>query len=318
MSSNKSEGRASEPSAKSRRRRILIAAHREQSDVTPLLEELLPSLKSAGFDVIPAQDLGVSFKDEKLGAIEVTDTSVERPGQPVPGVDLVLALGGDGFMMALIRALDYPSTSFYGINYGRVGFLMNPRLTAEELTRVLVDEAWSKCSYPVLEARITLSDGREVVERAFNDFVIERASGQTVELNCYIDDVLLNRYSGDGLIVATPGGSTAYSLAAGGPVVHHSVDSMVVTPLCPHRPIQFHSLQFPLVLTLRSAIRVVNSDRQKRPCRCVCDGRAVEHISEVSIRHRGLRVTLLRGAGYDFVDTLVKKVIGRSNGSSDD
>ena len=90
---------------------------------------------------------------------------------------------------------------------------------------------------------------------------------------------------------------------------------MIVTPLCPHRPVQFHSLQFSTLLGLESRVRIVNSDAEKRPVRCVCDGRSVEGVSEVNIEHRGLRIQLLRGPGYDFVKTLVRKVIGRRSES---
>ncbi len=228
----------------------------------------------------------------------------------------ILAFGGDGFMMTLIRGLGYPSTPIYGVNHGRVGFLMNPQRSVAELAEHLRRDDLPLTSFPVLEAGIVLNSGLKQTERAFNDVVLERASGQTVQLELFIDGVLLNRYSGDGLIVATPGGSTAYSLAAGGPVVHHSVSSMTVTPLCPHRPVQFHSLQFPLLLALDSTIRIVNGDLEKRPVRCVCDGRSVEDAREVTIRFSGLRVNLLREPGYNFVETLVSKIIGFGNDDS--
>ncbi len=289
--------------------RVLIAASPLNPQVEPLLSELKPAFAARGLETVTAEELNL---DIPIIPPMPGDSAILNWGEPVKDVDLVLVLGGDGFMMTLTRALGYPSTPFYGLNFGRVGFLMNPAAPAEELADLIAGGSWTSASYPVLEATIVLSDGRCIVDRAFNDFVIERASGQTVELLSYIDGVMLNRYSGDGLIVATPGGSTAYSLAAGGPVIHPLVDSMMVTPLCPHRPVQFHSLQFPLLLTLDSAIRVVNSDRQKRPCRCVCDGRAVEAVSEVAIRHDGLRIELLRGPGYNFVDMLVRKVIGGS------
>lgn len=257
-----------------------------------------------------------------LAAIESVESTLRARGYsvtswvdgeslPSDDYDLVLVLGGDGFMMSVIRHLDFPPVPIYGVNYGRVGFLMNPPVIPSELVDQLESPELTEATYPILEARLVLGDGETIEERAFNDVVIERTSGQTAQLDLYIDGILLNSYSGDGLIVATPGGSTAYSLAAGGPVVHHAVDSMIVTPLCPHRPVQFHSLQFPLVLSLGSLVRVENLDQEKRPVRCVCDGRAVEGVTEVSISHRGSRVRLLRSPGYEFIDTLVRKVIGR-------
>ena len=161
------------------------------------------------------------------------------------------------------------------------------------------------------------ASGEVVVSCAMNDFVFERASGQTVHLRTYIDGVLLNRYSGDGLVVAPPGGSTAYSLAAGGPVVHPLVEGMLITPLYPHRPVQFHSLQFPILLPLSSCVRIEGEDIEKRPLRFVADGSATRHVQSVEIRAFERPVHLLRSSDYEFIDTLVHKIIGRRAGSSE-
>ncbi|MEM7164683.1 MAG: NAD(+)/NADH kinase [Planctomycetota bacterium] len=235
----------------------------------------------------------------------------DDPDSAVDGIDVVVALGGDGYMMNLMRSLNYPVVPFYGVNHGRVGFLMNEMMEAEELAEVVATNGFRVNSYPVLEGCLKLENGESRVLRAVNDFVLERASGQTVHLRTSIDDVLLNEYSGDGLIVATPGGSTAYSLAAGGPVVHHDVPGMIVTPLNPHRPVQFHSLQFPIFLPLHSTVNVVAEYHDKRPVRCTADGTQVDGVVEMSISDSGRRVTLLRMSDYQFIDTLVRKIIGR-------
>ncbi len=280
------------PSPASSTRRILVAANIKHQEVA----KLLPQLK---------------IELQKRSA-EMTLLCEEYDPELLPkDTDLIAVLGGDGYMMNVIRDLGYPQCPLYGVNYGRVGFLMNPRQTPGELAGQLTSGEFSRESYPVLEAELRFSDGTMTSERAFNDFVLERASGQTVHLLCYIDGVLLNRYSGDGLIVATPGGSTAYSLAAGGPVVHNSVDGMIVTPLYAHRPVQFHSLKFSILLPLSSKVRIVGEDLAKRPVRCVADGRLTDHVAEVNIAYTGLRVNLLRTCEYNYIETLVRKIIGR-------
>ena len=227
-----------------------------------------------------------------------------------PADSLVVVLGGDGFLMQTIRALDYPPTPFYGVNYGQVGFLMNPRMDAATLAEIVVERRFSEVSYPMLQASIELEDGSSAEAHAVNDFVLERASGQTVHLRAWIDDVPLNRYSGDGLVFATPGGSSAYSLAAGGPVVHEGVDCMILTPLYPHRPVQFHSLQFPIILPLEGRVRIAAESTGKRPVRLVADGQTVERVAAVEITHGGKRVRMCRFADYNFADALVRKIIG--------
>lgn len=274
-------------------RTILIATGHSQGVVADAVPPLVRALESRG--------LGVRSWCRQ------TDDALP----PIDDIDRIVVLGGDGAMMSILRALGFPSTPVYGVNYGRVGFLMNPRLSAEALAERLESGEMIEQRFPVLGAEITLASGETVTEHAVNDFVLERATGQTVHLLTYIDGVLLNRYSGDGLVIATPGGSTAYSLAAGGPVVHQSVAGMLITPLYPHRPVQFHSLQFPILLPLSSHVRVEAVDLAKRPLRFVSDGTTREGVAAVEIRDAGSPIRLLRPSDYSFIDTLVNKIIGR-------
>lgn len=280
------------PSTQLQVQRVLLAANRRHAAV----EQLVP------------QFLDVAGK-HGISAVEWdgSDSPVD-----LAGVDVVVALGGDGYLMSLIRALDYPETPIFGVNYGRVGFLMNPVASADSLVGSLAAGRFLRLSYPVLRVRLRPAGQAEEVTHAFNDFVLERASGQTVHLQVYMGGTLLNRYSGDGLIVATPGGSTAYSLAAGGPVVHTEVPCIIVTPLNPHRPVQFHSLQFSVLLPLRTEVHVIADYIEKRPVRCSADGREIcANVEEVFLNDSGRRVTLLRNPDFRFIDTVLRKIIGK-------
>lgn len=223
--------------------------------------------------------------------------------------DLVLLLGGDGFLMDSARALDYPPTPFFGVNFGSVGFLMNSRRGLEGLVTALKEGRFRAEEHPVLEARVRVG-GREEVRRALNDIILERVGGQTVRLRVLVDGVLLNELSGDGLIVATSAGSTAYNLAAGGPVFHPRIPGVVLTPLYPHRAAPFNSLQFPVLLPLESSLAITGLDIEKRPIRLLADGRPLEGLSEVTVRDSGARIRLLRGESHEFVSTLARKFIG--------
>jgi NAD+ kinase len=189
---------------------------------------------------------------------------------------------------------------------------MNHPDHVRDLAAILKARAFQVTELPIVEARIA-DDTGEREAFAINDFVLERVSGHTVRLDLFIEGVLLNRYSGDGLIVATATGSTAYTLAAGGPVVHPEVGALIVTPVNAHRPIQFHSLQFPLVLPLDSALNVTVVDRTARPARLVADGTQAGEPQSVSMRWSGRSIRLMRTADFNYVGALVQKVIGTNS-----
>jgi NAD+ kinase len=147
----------------------------------------------------------------------------------------VFVLGGDGTFLSAARWIGNQDIPILGVKFGEVGFLAattGDKLlpTAEAvLEQPLVTEARMRLQVQVLR------EGREIVrETVLNDVVINKgALARLAHINTYIDDQYLTAYSADGLIIATPTGSTAYSLAAGGPVLHPAVPGIVMTPICP-------------------------------------------------------------------------------------
>ena len=268
----------------------------------------------------PGNDSGLNYLKTLIPVVKengiearLEEISLKDPSTPAPeldGVDLIVVAGGDGALMSLLRMLNHPAIPVYGINFGRVGFLMNPAREAHEVVGQIISGSCVQQHLPVLEATWKTTTGESGSAAGVNDVVLERASGQTVHLDVFIDGVRLNAYSGDGMIVATPAGSTAYSLAAGGPVIHPDVVGILATPLNAHRPVQFHSLQFPVVLPLKTTIRLVGKGVDKRPIRLVVDGEANMDIQELSVSARGDFVTLLRLEGYQYVKGLVSRIIG--------
>jgi NAD+ kinase len=247
--------------------------------------------------------------DHDLRAAGITVAEARKPVDLL-GVDLLLLLGGDGFLMDSLRSLGYPKTPVYGINFGSVGFLMNPKKAIEGLVRAIRESRFQEEEHPLLEARVRLVSGAEETRLAVNDVVLERSAGQSLRLRVLVNGVLLNELSGDGIIAATSAGSTAYNLAAGGPVFHPRIPAIVVTPLYPHRAAPFNSLQFSVVLPLDSKLELVGLDIQKRPIRLLSDGLPAEGVSEVTVKDSGRRLSLLRSEAHEFVATLGRKFIG--------
>lgn len=165
--------------------------------------------------------------------------------------DVVIAFGGDGTFLAVARAVGQLGVPILGVNLGGLGFLADVRI--EELYPCLEDLLAGQ--YDVIERmllRAAVMDSPGRVFYALNDVVIDKGgSPRIIEICMHVDDVYFNTYVADGLIVATPTGSTAYSLAAGGPIVIPTMRVVIITPLCPH------SLSArPVVIPPESVVRV--------------------------------------------------------------
>jgi NAD+ kinase len=151
-------------------------------------------------------------------------------------IDLLIVLGGDGTLLSAARALGAYKVPILAVNLGGLGFLTS--VTLEELYPVLEQAITGQnrtSERMMLEAEIFRRGTTAIRQLALNDAVANKgALSRMLEFDVYVDNDHVGRYRADGLIVATPTGSTAYSLAAGGPVVHPDLDAFVITPICPH------------------------------------------------------------------------------------
>jgi NAD+ kinase len=187
-------------------------------------------------------------------------------------VDLLMVLGGDGTLLSAARALDGSSVPILAVNLGALGFLTS--VTLDELYPVLeqvLARRHGTSERMMLEAAIYRDGTAGEAHTALNDAVVNKsAMARMLDFDVYIDSNQVGRYRADGLIVATPTGSTAYSLAAGGPILHPDLDALVITPICPHmltnRPlvisgsarveVDFSAAEEPVYLTLDGQIGV--------------------------------------------------------------
>lgn len=206
---------------------VLIVAHHERSEAGALARAAADQLAGAGHEVwMPPEDAAA------LGLGELGD---ER--DPA-SAGLVLSLGGDGTMLRTVQLLDGAEVPIIGVNVGLLGYLAEVEPPAMHLAL----ERFFAGDY-VIERRMMLSVGIKrsgehespLRWRALNEAVLEKhESGHTVRMLVSIDGAAFTSYAADGLIVATPTGSTAYSLSARGPVVSPAHRAMLVTPVSPH------------------------------------------------------------------------------------
>jgi NAD+ kinase len=221
--------------------------------------------------------------------------------------NIILAFGGDGTFLSTARAIGASNVPILGINLGRMGFLAE--VTVDEIHKGLediLDEKYTILERMVIEAVIHQKD----LSRTFfalNDIVIDRGGFSRVfRVDVFIDQALLNTYLGDGIIIATPTGSTAYSLSAHGPIVDPTVNCLIISPICPH------SLSVrPVVIPDDSAIRIVPYVEEKIITMSV-DGQVSQQFSrdngaEIMVRKAEHKIRWVRHSKRTFYDLLRTK-----------
>jgi NAD+ kinase len=214
--------------------RVLVLADGDKGEVHALIAQLEPWLKARVKTIDIAADVRAFYKRRQ--ALSAADAARERP-------DLVVVLGGDGAILAAVRAFAEFPVPTIGINFGRVGFLASTETSRwrKALSEILEGRAVIEPRMR-LQAELTTAESKEDPARkadvvravALNDVVVTRGAYQgmlTLALKVGADWV--TNYRADGLIVATPSGSTAYSIAAGGPILAPSMQAVAVTPICP-------------------------------------------------------------------------------------
>lgn len=173
--------------------------------------------------------------------IDRTDPSTMEEGytdirQMPEDTECVIVLGGDGTMLQAANDLSGASVPFLGVNFGQLGFLseINQDEVCGALDRMLADDYQIE-ERMMLNGRILSDDGEIESHAALNDIVITRkGSLKILCLSVYINGLLINHYHSDGVITATPTGSTGYSLSAGGPIINPASRMIMLTPICPH------------------------------------------------------------------------------------
>jgi NAD+ kinase len=252
--------------------------------------------------------------------VEVVVQERLQPGDPLgpemektlaEGIDLLLTLGGDGTLLWGARLVAELGVPVLGFNLGHMGFLTSLTLDGmEEGLEKLFKGDYLLDSRSTLEAVVEAEDG-SVRDRylAMNDFVIHKGGmARVTRLSLTVGEDVpeeIGRFSGDGVVVATPTGSTAYSLSAGGPIVAPAMGCILVTPICPHtlavRPLVIHAQETVRVETVDSDTSLV----------LTVDGQAGTDLCSgetVVIRQAAARVHLIRFPGQTFFSTLRKKL----------
>lgn len=240
------------------------------------------------------------YADKKLA--EEAEISGIHVTNDLSVCDVIVAIGGDGTLISALDSAVPSGIPLLGVNLGRLGFLAEAEpAQIDEIVQALVEGKYTLEERMLLEA--DFGDGYNIC--ALNEFSFSRKGGAVgiAQLEVFCDGALIDRISGDGVIVAAPTGSTAYSLAAGGPIVAPGLNCIVVTPVCAH------SLRSRPCILPPEAIVEVRSTGMRAPAEAYADGRLApaERITTVRIRQSAKRARFIRLQPYAFFDLLRQK-----------
>ncbi len=222
--------------------------------------------------------------------------------------DLVIAIGGDGTFLAATRAIVDFNIPLVGINLGRLGFLVDisPDQIQYKLNDILQGKYVEEKRY-LLQAKIIRDDKVIHQETAVNEVVVHRwITPSMIEIVTHINGVYLNSQRSDGLIISTPTGSTAYSLSAGGPILHPSLNALILVPLNPHT-----LSNRPIVIDDSSEIEISFCQANQINALVTCDHLEIPKVSindKILIKKLPIPIRILHPEDHDFFNTLRKKL----------
>jgi NAD+ kinase len=221
--------------------------------------------------------------------------------------DLAIVVGGDGTLLNAARSLTDSDCAVLGVNLGRLGFLVDvsPDEMEAQISRILGGEFIEE-HRTLLHASVTRDGAAVGASTALNDVIVHKKDiARMLELETWIDGHFLNRNRSDGLIIATPTGSTAYALSGGGPILHPNLHAVTLVPICPHtlsnRPIVIHHDSRIEILIHEGALQAQIS----------CDGQVnltLEPGDRITVRRHDRDLRLIHPHGHDYFDILRRKL----------
>jgi len=218
---------------------------------------------------------------------------------PIKRSNLVVVAGGDGFMLSVIKKYYKYKKPFYGINCGTIGFLMNKFHIANLERKIKKTKVFL---INPLEINVKNFNGKKFKTLAVNEISLLRQSRQTAILNLRVNNKeLIKKLVGDGVLVSTPAGSTAYNLSVNGPIISLDSKKLAVTPISPFRPRRWKGK----ILRDNAKIIIKNLDPNKRPISAVADNYEIRNIRNVKIKsNKKIHFKIL----FSPSESLIKKI----------
>ena len=277
--------------------RVGLMGRASDPEVSRLVGELAAQLAAAKAEVLVDAALGAAPPARALPLAELA-------GQ----ADLLIVVGGDGTLLKAAHAVAARPIPLVGVNLGRLGFLadITPEKLQDDIAAILKGD-YSSEQRLMLDSRVQRGGDSEDCPAVLNDVVVQKADGgRLIEFETRVDGHFLCAYRADGIVVATPTGSTAYALSGGGPILHPAMDAVTLVPICPHT-----LGDRPIVVSGPSEIEIKVTDTHGGHAQVTWDGQRALPLSAgecVTVKRSARPITFIHPRGYDYYRILRTKL----------
>jgi NAD+ kinase len=277
--------------------RVGLMGRTPDPEVSRLVGKLATQLAAAKAEVLLDEALGATPPARALPLKELAAQA-----------DLLIVVGGDGTLLKAAHAVAARPIPLVGVNLGRLGFLadITPEKLQDDIAAILKGE-YSSEERLMLGSRVLRAGGAEDFAPVLNDVVVQKADGgRLIEFETRVDGHILTAYRADGIVVATPTGSTAYALSGGGPILHPAMDAITLVPICPHT-----LGDRPIVVAGASEIEIRVTDTHGGRAQVTWDGQHAQPLAvgeRVTVKRSARPITFIHPRGYDYYRILRTKL----------
>lgn len=264
---------------------------------------------------IRSNNLEISRNIKKILIDKFISAGFNASEELMPNTELVISVGGDGSFLKAARDLNFPDIPFICVNTGHLGFFAEILPDEKEIDDFI--SSYLKKEYKInelglLEVEIINDSGKSSLTHAINELVVRGNRSRTAHLSLFVNGNYMETFSGDGLIISTSTGSTAYNYSAGGSIVDNRLEIMQITPISPISTNAFRSFTSSIILPAKNSEISINPEyKNERSIIIVIDGEETKYsyITKIKTRQSDKKVKLLRLTNYEFWDRVYMKFL---------
>ena len=260
---------------------------------------------------IVANELEESIKTEKILTKKLIEAGFSTSNQIEKNTELIISIGGDGSFLRAMDRFEFPSIPTMIINTGTLGFLAE--IQPEQIDKFIqeyTNNEYTIQEASIIKANIFTKDMKKTI-RAINEVVIKNIASRTVHLDLSVNDIKMQRFSGDGMLISTPIGSTAYNYSAGGSIVDPRLELFQLTPIAPMNTKVYRSFTSSILLPSNDKLTVIPCSANDTTLTVIYDGMMSEYenIEEISIYLSRKKINLIRFDDYQFWEKVKSKFL---------